>query len=87
MLLQNLEVVTELQVAEALLLLPGATAAAASPPSTPSSMLSTHSADAFGQGSGRLPLWRALRVRALHQAELFALQSRAAALADHSTRM
>lgn len=87
MLLQNLEVVTELQVAEALLLLPGATAAAASPPSTPSSMLSTHSADAFGQGSGRLPLWRALRVQALHQAELFALQSRAAALADHSTRM
>lgn len=34
-----------------------------------------------------LPLWQALRVRTLHRAEIFALQSRVPALADYKTRL
>jgi hypothetical protein len=34
-----------------------------------------------------LPLWRALRVRTLHRPEIFALQSRVAALANFTIRL
>ncbi len=75
---QNLQVATELQVAEALLRLPGATVCSDSP--------KTPAAGSEPSSRSALPLWRALRVGTLHRAELFSLQCRVAVLADHRVR-